>query len=803
MAAMSVIGIDFGNESCYVAVARAGGIETIANDYSLRATPSCVAFSEKTRILGVAAKNQLVTNMKNTVYGFKRLLGRQYKDPFIQKDLQSLTYQTVETPSGGVGIKVNYLNEPHVFHPEQITAMLLTKLKAISEEALNTKINDCVISVPSYFTNTERKALLNAASIAGLNVLRLFNETTATALAYGIYKQDLPPPEEKPRNVVFVDCGYSSLQVSACAFHKGKLKMLACAADPDLGGHSFDVILAEHLSKDLKARYNINPMTNARAYTRLLTEVDKLKKQMSANSTKLPLNIECFMEDKDVHCDMKRADMEELCAGLFQRVEKTLRQCLEDSKLKLEDIHAVEIVGGSSRVPAIKQLIEVVFNKPASTTLNQDEAVARGCALQCAMLSPAVRVRDFAVTDIQMYPVHINWDGHDAQDQGEMEVFSKNHAAPFSKVLTLYKKESFNLKAFYPPNSVPYPDPRIGEYCIKNIKPTAQGGTQKVKLKIRINIHGIVSVSSASLIEQIKGSAEPMDVEVNEEEHKEKEQPAQETTQEQQQPPEANANSQDAQPNGPAEDDDAEKKEKKRKTVKSVDLPIEEFLPGFSSSEVSSFFEAEGQMMAADRQEKDRVDARNSLEEYVYELRGKLSEELSAYVVEKDRSSLVEQLDQMENWLYEEGEECVKQVYMDKLGSLRRKMEYEARPKALEELSVAIQLAFKNLEQYKAREDKLKNLDPATVEKSEQNIRNLHHWCEEKRAILSATPLHQNPPVSVAEILAEKEKAVSEIKLLSTMPKVAPEPAKQQPPPEQSQESTQDEKMKTENGEQD
>ncbi|XP_072161153.1 heat shock 70 kDa protein 4-like [Bemisia tabaci] len=197
-------------------------------------------------------------------------------------------------------------------------------------------------------------------------------------------------------------------------------------------------------------------------------------------------------------------------------------------------------------------------------------------------------------------------------------------------------------------------------------------------------------------------------------------------------------------------------------------------------------------MMAADRQEKDRVDARNSLEEYVYELRGKLSEELSAYVVEKDRSSLVEQLDQMENWLYEEGEECVKQVYMDKLGSLRsigdaiyqRKMEYEARPKALEELSVAIQLAFKNLEQYKAREDKLKNLDPATVEKSEQNIRNLHHWCEEKRAILSATPLHQNPPVSVAEILAEKEKAVSEIKLLSTMPKVAPEPAKQQPPPE-------------------
>uniref|UniRef100_A0A1B6CM60 Uncharacterized protein n=1 Tax=Clastoptera arizonana TaxID=38151 RepID=A0A1B6CM60_9HEMI len=501
MAAMSVIGIDFGNESCYVAVARAGGIETIANDYSLRATPSCVAFSGRNRILGVAAKNQTVTNMKNTIFDFKRLLGRKWSDPFVQQEMKRLPYQIIQQPNGGIGIKVHYLDEDHVFSPEQITAMLLTKLKETSEIALKTKVNDCVISVPSFFTNAERKALLDAASIAGLNVLRLFNETTATALAYGIYKQDLPPPEEKPRNVVFIDCGHSSLQVFACAFHKGKLKMLSSASDPYLGGRNIDLILAEHFSQEFVTKYRVDPKTNPRAFLRLLTEVEKLKKQMSANSTRLPMNIECFMDDKDVHGDMKRVDMEGLCAHLFVRAESTLRKCLEDSKLRLEDIYGVEIVGGSSRIPALKHLIESIFGKIASTTLNQDEAVARGCALQCAMLSPAVRVREFNVTDIQNYPIKLVWDAT-LGEEGEMEVFPQHHPVPFSKMLTFYRKEPFAIKAFYS-GPVPYPDNFIGTFTVKDVKPTPEGESAKVKVKVRVTINGIFTISSASLVEKL------------------------------------------------------------------------------------------------------------------------------------------------------------------------------------------------------------------------------------------------------------------------------------------------------------
>ncbi|PSN34539.1 Heat shock 70 kDa protein 4 [Blattella germanica] len=734
MAAMSVIGIDFGNESCYVAVARAGGIETIANDYSLRSTPSCVAFSGKNRILGVAAKNQMVTNMKNTIHGFKRLLGRKFNDPHVQQELKYLPY------------KVNYLDEEHVFSPEQIAAMLFTKLKEISENALKTKVNDCVISVPSFFTNAERKALLDAASISGLNVLRLMNETTATALAYGIYKQDLPTPEEKPRNVVFVDCGHASLQVSACAFHKGKLKMLASASDPQLGGRDIDLILAEHFSNDFQTRYRIDPRNNPRAFLRLTAEVEKLKKQMSANSTKLPMNIECFMDDKDVH------------------------------ELRLEDIYAVEIVGGSSRIPSIKHLIEAVFGKQPSTTLNQDEAVSRGCALQCAMLSPAIRVRDFSVTDIQNYPIKLVWDASMGED-GEMEVFSQHHAIPFSKMLTFFRKEPFSMKAFYAGN-IPYPDPYIGQFIVKDIKPSAEGESVKVKVKVRVNLHGILTISSATLV--LKQDA--ADQESAEQEDGNTGSEAMETeTQKTDSNGSPNQHNQadNAQENhiGNEEEADnqnaADKKDpnkKKKQLVKTVELPIEAYTHGYSQIDLNNYIEQECKMIASDRQEKERIDARNALEEYVYELRGKLSsdEELATFVNEADRNSLCRQLDNMENWLYEEGEECNRQVYVDKLSSLKnlgepiksRRLEYELRPGALEELASVLQLTRKAVDQYRGGDDRYSHLTDSDIQKVQQTAEQTHKWLEEKRAALAGTPRTQNPPITVAQIRQEKQVSI-------------------------------------------
>ncbi|XP_014217744.1 heat shock 70 kDa protein 4L [Copidosoma floridanum] len=784
MAAMSVIGIDFGNDSCYVAVARAGGIETIANDYSLRSTPSCVAFSSKNRILGVAAKNQMVTNMKNTIYGFKRLLGRTYDDPAVQKELKTLPFKTSRLPNGGIGIHVNYMSEDQVFTPEQITAMLFTKLKDIAVTALQTAVNDCVISVPSYYTQAERQALLDSARIAGLNVLRLFNETTSTALTYGIYKQDLPPSDAAPRNVVFVDCGYASLQVSICAFHKDKLKMLASAADPTIGGREIDAILADYFCNDFGTRYKINVKNNPRAYLRLLSEVEKLKKQMSANSTKLPINIECFVDEKDVHGFMQRSDMEVMCAHLFKRVEATLRNCLSQSRLKLDDIHSVELAGGSSRVPAIKKVVEEVFQKPCSTTLNQDEAVARGCALQCAILSPAVRVRDFAVTDIQPYPIKLTWDASQGEI-GEMEVFEQNHSIPFSKMLTFYRSSPFNLIASYsvqPPN---YPTNHIGVFTIKDVKPNKEGESSKVKVKVRINLNGIMTIASASLAEKREPSQQEKEEEVQQQQQ-------QETMNVDQQQDKKDKTDQDAEAKEPpAPENDEKGDDNKKVKIRLVELPIEVRSYGMSQKDLDNALEREFKMISEDRQEKERIDARNALEEYVYDMRSKLqdADQLGTFVEESVCKTMCDELDDTENWLYEEGEECQRQVYSDRLAHLRTKgepikdlkVEFDGRGPAIDELAAALQIAKKSVDQIRScKDDRFDHITDEELSKVEKTIMDTWNWLEEKRIQLNQTPKTQQPPVYVNQIRSEKQNLDKIVTPVINKPKPKIEPPKEE-----------------------
>jgi heat shock protein len=756
---MSVIGIDFGNESCYVAAAKAGGIETLANDYSLRATPSCVAFHGKKRILGVAAKNQQVTNMKNTISGFKRLLGRKFNDPHVQYEIRQSPYHIEQRPDGGIGIRVQYLDEEHVFSPEQITAMLFTKLKETSAQALQAQVNDCVITVPTYFTNAERKALLDAAAIAGLNVLRLLNETTATALSYGFYKQDLPNPEEKSRNVVFVDCGHASLQVSICGFNKGKLKMLACACE-QVGGRDIDLILAEYFSKEFQTKYKIDPRTNSRAFLRLMTECEKMKKQMSANSTKLPLNIECFMNEIDVTSSLQRVDMEQMCSNVFKKIEQTMKRCLKESKISLDDIHSVEINGGSSRVPAIKNLIEQIFNKPASTTLNQDEAVSRGAALQCAIMSPAVRVRDFNVTDLQLYPVKVICLGEGGQNN-ELEVFPTFHAAPFSKLLTIFRREAFNIEIYYS-GDVPYPDDFIGRWHIKDVKPNANGESQEVKIKVRVNNHGILLISSATMVE--KKELENENPNNNE------------GTETQTEPMET----------GPEETNgDGNKKDKKKKaTTKTIELPLEAKTHGYSQTEVNNFLEQENKMITNDCHEKERVDARNALEEFVYDMRDKLHEDsqLAAYVAETERQKICDELNGIENWLYEEGEDCERQTYRDKLQSLQdrtnpiktRCYEHENNPKAFNELGHAIQLARKAVDEYRGGEVKYDHLTETEMLNITEAADKAQRWLDDARGKLITLPKTVDPAIKLNDIHHEYQTLTTCVNSVLKRPKPKP-----------------------------
>lgn len=766
---MSVIGIDFGNESCYVAAAKAGGIETLANDYSLRATPSCVAFDGKKRIIGVAAKNQQVTNMKNTVSGFKRLLGRKYNDPHIQRELNGIPTKIEQLPDGNIGIRVNYLGQEQSFTPEQLTAMLFTKLKETSTHALQAQVNDCVITCPVYFTNAERKALLDAAHIAGLNVLRLMNETTATALSYGFYKQDLP--EDKPRNVIFIDCGNSSLQVSACAFTKGKLKMLASAWDQNVGGRDFDALLADHFAKEFQERYKINAKTNARAYLRLLTEVEKIKRQMSANSTKLPLNIECFLDDIDVTSSMQRTQMEELCAGLFKRVEATFVKLLHESKLQPDDIHSVEIVGGSTRIPAIKNLIEQVFGKHASTTLNQDESVSRGAALQCAIMSPAVRVREFGVTDIQNYPVKVSWEGEGSLTSGEIEVYPAFHSAPFSRMLTINRKEPFTMTVEYA-QQVPYPDPIIGKWFIKDVKPNDRGEPQEVKVKVRINNHGIVMISSASLVD--KKEVDTSDI-ANQEAA---------GTADGGEAANAADGSQQGFPNaGDPMDTTQEGTDKKKKSSKLIDLPMEVKTHGYPVTVLQNLVQQEAKMIANDAKETERVDARNALEEYVYDMRNKLQGgPLERYVVSKDRDSICSQLNDVENWLYEDGEDCDRDVYVNKLKSLQtqtdpikmRSEDYEQCPAMFDELQHAIEYARVAVNEFNKGAAKYDHLTETEFINVSESADKAQKWLEGNLSKFSQAPRTSDSPVKVNEIRHELQMLTSCVKSVVNRPKPKP-----------------------------
>ncbi|CAI8027430.1 Heat shock 70 kDa protein 4 [Geodia barretti] len=510
---MSVVGFDIGAQACYVAVARHGGVEMANNEYSDRASPTIVGLGEKRREMGTSARNQLVMNPKSTIWGFKHLIGRSFSDPFIKRERQGLPYDVVETGRDGLGIKVPGGEAPQTYSPEQVMAMFLTYLKKVAESSLGKPVVDCVISVPSFYTDRQRRALLDASTIAGLTCLRLMNDTNAVALAYGIYKQDLPAENEKPRNVAFVDAGHTSLQVAICSFQKGKLKVLSKAFDPELGGRDFTQRLVTHFKQDFSKRYKLSSLDKPRPTLRLFNECEKLKKNLSANTTSIPINIDCLAEDKDVSGHMKREQFVEMCEDLLKRVRAPLEDALAKSGLKVEDIEAVEVVGGSCRVPAIKDIISDVFKRDLSTTLNMDEAVARGCALQCAMLSPTFKVRDFSIVDIQPYPIRLQWQTIMEGEDGEMVVFKEGDQIYHSKILSFYRKSSFELRASYQlPSLLPYPSPHVGTFSVKDVKPTESGEASKIKVKVRLSIHGIFFVKSASLIEKLPaGSEEAME----------------------------------------------------------------------------------------------------------------------------------------------------------------------------------------------------------------------------------------------------------------------------------------------------
>ena len=459
-----------------------------------------VSFGDKQRFLGVHAAGKVAMNPKNTPFEVKRLLGRRWADPQLQRDLARLPFKVTEAPGGGVLVHVRYNGEERAFAPEQLLAMVIVDLKKVAELEGGAPVVDCALSVPAFYTDAERRAMLAASQIAGLNCLRLVNETTATALAYGIYKTDLP--EADPVHVAFVDMGAASTEVTIVAFRRGGLAVKAHAWDRDLGGRDLDELIFGALADDFKGKYKIDVRTNAKAAFKLRLACEKLKKTLSANP-EAPLAIECLMDDVDVKAHVTRDQLEAWAAPGLARLKALLEEGLAASGLSKQDIGSVEVVGSGTRVPAVFRVVEGVFGQAPSRTLNAKEVVARGCALQCAMLSPTFKVRDFEVADAVSYTVTASWE----KDGGEtvtQALFEKGSPFPATKSITFLRAAPFSVRLAYAPDArLPEGAPlELGTYTVGPFKVPAGADKAKIKVRVTMNLHGLVSVEGATLVEE-------------------------------------------------------------------------------------------------------------------------------------------------------------------------------------------------------------------------------------------------------------------------------------------------------------
>ncbi|KAF9281184.1 adenyl-nucleotide exchange factor sse1 [Mortierella alpina] len=761
---MSVVGIDFGNLQSVIAVARNRGIDVVCNEVSNRFTPSLVSFGPKQRYLGETAKTQEISNFKNTISSLKRIVGRTLADREIQEiEKQYLTAPLVEL-NGQLAVKVNYQGQESIFTTVQIFAMYLTKMKEIATVETKMPVSDCVIAIPAWFTDVQRRAVLDAAEIAGLNVLRLMNDSTATALGYGITKTDLP--EDKARNVCFVDVGHSTYTVSIVSFIKGQLTVKSRAFDRHFGGRDFDRMLVDHFAAQFKTKYGIDVKSNGKAMIRLMAGCEKLKKVLSANA-EAPLNIESIMEDRDVSSMMKRAEFEELAQELISRVEAPLEEALKDAGLTVDEIDAVEIVGGSTRIPALKERIQAFFKKDLSSTLNQDEAIARGAALQCAMLSPTFKVRDFTIQDITNYPIKMTWEKTPEEDETELVVFNKNNAIPSTKILTFYRSQPFDLEAQYAePENIPAGiNPWVGRFSVKKVEPV-NGEAACVKVKARINIHGVLTVESAYVVEEV----------IKEELIEE------------------NAEAE-------AENPDAPLTRKVKKLVKKGDLPVVSATTALDRALITELKEKEMEMIASDKLVVDTEMAKNTLEEYIYDTRSKVNGGVyKDFVDPANKDQFVQDLNDAENWLYDEGDETTKSVYNAKLSELHvvgnpiihRYREAEARPNAARELRETINQL---MAQATSTEEKYAHIPEEEKNSIVEKCSKAQTWIENKEERQSMTKKYEVPVITSAEIRKQRDELIYFATPILNKPK--PKPVVVEPTPEATPSSTPSPEPKT------
>jgi len=378
------IGIDLGTTYSCVGVWKNDKVEIVANDQGLNTTPSYVAFTKEERLIGDAAKNQSARNPTNTVFDAKRLIGRKFEDESVQSDIKLWPFKVISGEDDKPMIIVDYKGETKKFQAEQISSMVLNKMKEVAEQFLGRPVTKAVVTVPAYFNDSQRQATKDAGTISGVNVLRIINEPTAAAIAYGLDRQ-----QATEKNILIFDLGGGTFDVSLLAIEEGIFEVKATNGHTHLGGEDFDNKLVEFCANDFKKKSGQDISKNARAMRRLRTQCEKAKRILSS-AHQAPIECETLAEGEDYNTNISRAKFEELCASLFKQCLPPVENVLKDSGVGKGQVHEIVLVGGSTRIPKIQQMLSEMFNgKTLNKSINPDEAVAYGAAVQAAILTGA------------------------------------------------------------------------------------------------------------------------------------------------------------------------------------------------------------------------------------------------------------------------------------------------------------------------------------------------------------------------------------------------------------------------------